>query len=153
MDIKKILPLITFALVLAACGEDKATKATKAILEQAQLEYTNKHYDKALHLIDSLRKTYPQAIEARKTALKLFQDVSLTQAQEDLERTDQQIQKVKAEYNRMKAEADRAKRALQATTTQLQAVTLKKIELDSLQVRFDMQCAKIKYIHKKQKEQ
>lgn len=153
MSIKKIFTIAIAILTLTACGEDKATKAAKAILEQAQQEYTSKRYDKALHLIDSLRKTYPQAIEARKAALKLFQDVSLTQAQEDLERTDIRLQKVKAEYDKMKNEAEHAKQALQATATQLQAVTLKKMELDSLQVRFDMQCAKIKYIHKKQKEQ
>ena len=52
----------------------------------------------------------------------------------------------------MKAKADQDRDALRATSEQLQAVTLKKMELDSLQVRFDVQCAKIKYIHKKQKE-
>ena len=41
---------------------------------------------------------------------------------------------------------------LRATAEELQMLNETKVRLDSLKVRFDMQCAKIKYIHKKQKE-
>lgn len=149
---KNILAICATALLATACGGNKEPKTATAILEQARQEYADKQYDKALHSIDSLRKTFPQDIEARKAALKLYQDISLTQAQEDLANTDQRLQQAKAEYDNMKAKADQDRDALRATSEQLQAVTLKKMELDSLQVRFDVQCAKIKYIHKKQKE-
>ena len=41
---------------------------------------------------------------------------------------------------------------LRATKEELSMLNKTKVKLDSLRVRFDMQCAKIKYIHKKQKE-
>lgn len=47
---------------------------------------------------------------------------------------------------------ERRKAALQATADDLQTLTLMRIKRDSLQTRFDVQCAKIKYIHKRQKE-
>jgi len=143
--------MLIAVLSLAACG-NKVEKQAEALLEQANTQYANKQYDKALRTIDSLRKAYPEAIDTRNKALKLYQDVSLRQAQDDLAGTDTLLQRTKAEYDSMKVKVDRAKAELKATEAELQALTLKRIERDSLQTRFDMQCAKIKYIHKKQKE-
>lgn len=145
--------ILSMALVMAtAACTDKKQDGADSILEKARREYADKQYDKALRSIDSLRKTFPQAVEARKAALKLYQDVALSQAQDDLAKTDQMLEKAKTEYAALKAQADEARKALKATPQQLEEVTLKKMALDSLQVRFDVQCAKIKYIHKKQKE-
>lgn len=143
--------IIAATMVTTAC-DDNGQKEAELMLEQARTQLTNKQYDEALHTIDSMRKTYPKAIEARKTGLKLHQDIALSQAQEDLAKTDSALQRVKSEYEAMKAAADKAKSQLQATPEQLTLLTLKRMERDSLQVRFDMQCAKIKYIHKRQKE-
>ena len=49
-----------------------------------------------------------------------------------------------------KVERDKAN--LRATKEALEMLARTKQKRDSLQVRFDVQCAKIKYIHKKQKE-
>ena len=151
----RIRPFILAALacgMTVACTDGKMQKEARQLLDRAQSEYAAKRYDQALHTIDSLRKTYPEALAARKEALKLYQQVALSQAQDNLARTDSQLEKVKAEYASMKRDAEDAKRRLCATAEQLQAVTLKKMQLDSLQVQFDVECAKIKYIHKKQKE-
>lgn len=139
------------ALTLAGC-DDNGEKSAEKMLQQATTQFENNQYDQALSTIDSLRKAYPQAIDARKKALALYQDISLKQAQEDLAGTDSLLQRVGREYEAMKAAVDKAKAELKATPEALQALTLKRMERDSLQTRFDMQCAKIKYIHKKQKE-
>lgn len=144
--------LAVAAMIVAGCGSNSEEKAAAGLLEQAKAEYANKEYGKALATIDSLRKAYPKQVEARKAALALHQEVSLAQAQEALAEVDGRLQAVSAEYERMKAAADSARAALKATPEQLQAVTLKRIERDSLQTRYDVECAKIKYIHKRQKE-
>lgn len=148
----KILTLSLAAALLVACGDDNGEKAAGELLEKANTEYGNKAYDAALSTIDSLRRAYPRAVEARKAALRLHQDVSLAKAQQALAEADVRLHEVNAEYARMKAAADSAKAALRATPEQLEAVTLKRMERDSLQTRYDVECARIKYIHRKQKE-
>lgn len=147
---------MAFAAITAAmtssCGGNGETKQAETLLKKAETEWQNRQYDNALMTIDSLRKTFPNAIEARKKALKMHQDISLEQAQADLAATDTALQRVKNEYETMKTEVEQAKKELKATPDQLQRLTLKRMERDSLQVRFDVQCAKIKYIHKRQKE-
>ena len=56
------------------------------------------------------------------------------------------------DYNYQKAKVEKDREMLRATEEELQMFNETKVKLDSLKVRFDMQCAKIKYIHKKQKE-
>ena len=88
----------------------------------------------------------------RKEALRLFQDASLKMAQADLAQTDSLLQAANAQYEAANRRATANRQALRATEAELHHVNeLRKVR-DSLQVRFDMQCAKIKYIHKKQKE-
>lgn len=152
MTRKTAVLIVAGAMMAVACSQNKSEKQAKALLEKAEVEYKTGQYDKALRTIDSLRRTFPEAIKARKEGLKLYQDVALTQAQSDLARTDSMLQAARKEYERVKAEVETAKRELRATPEELQNVTLLKVRLDSLQVRFDVQCAKIKYIHKKQKE-
>ena len=152
MTRKTAVIIAAVAMMAAACSQNKSEKQAKALLEKAEVEYKTGQYDKALRTIDSLRKAFPEAIEARKEGLKLYQNVALTQAQSDLARTDSLLQAVKQEYEQAKSQAEAAKKELRATASELQNVTLLKVRLDSLQVQFDVQCAKIKYIHKKQKE-
>ncbi len=149
---KTVAVLLAIGLMMASCSENKEEKKAEAMLEKAKMELQECQYDKALHTIDSMRKACPGAIEARKEGLKLYQEVALTQAQSDLARTDSMLQAAKIDYEKMRSEVETAKRELRATPAQLQSVTLMKMRMDSLQVRFDVQCAKIKYIHKKQRE-
>lgn len=144
--------LFIAATLMASCGGSAQQKAEE-LLRQADFDFEHGHYDMALASIDSLRKIYPNAVDVRRRALVLYQNISLKQAQEDLERTDRLLQVARRDYEYIKREVEKRRSDLNATAEQLQTLTLTKMKLDSLQVRFDMQCAKIKYIHKRQKEE
>lgn len=139
-------------MLTVSCGGSDAQQAAENMLEQAEKYFSEGSYDRAKIAIDSLRKVYPGAVETRKKALKLFQNISLKEAQEDLAVTDSALQAVTLDYKYIKDKVDRDKAELRATAEELETLTRTKMKLDSLKVRFDMQCAKIKYIHKKQKE-
>ncbi|MDD6112009.1 MAG: hypothetical protein PUB65_07060 [Prevotellaceae bacterium] len=140
------------ALCLASCDGNGSRQKAEALLEEAGQLFSDGDYDRALAKIDSLRKVFPNAIETRKKALTLYQSISLKQAQEDLAHTDSILQELTHDYNYQKAKVDKDREMLRATAEELQMLNETKVRLDSLKVRFDMQCAKIKYIHKKQKE-
>ena len=139
-------------MLTVSCGGSDAQQAAENMLEQAEKYFNEGSYDRAKIAIDSLRKVYPGAVETRKKALKLFQNISLKEAQEDLAVTDSALQAVTLDYKYIKDKVNRDKAELRATAEELETLTRTKMKLDSLKVRFDMQCAKIKYIHKKQKE-
>ena len=147
---KKIL-WILLAVVLTACGDDKQ-KAAEAMLAKANGQYERGQYDRALITIDSLRKVYPSAIETRKQALRLQQNVELKRSQEELALIDSALQAVKHDYEYQKQKVEKDKRELRATPEELTMLTKTRVRRDSLQTRFDVLCAKIRYIHKKQKE-
>lgn len=150
------LALITVALLLlllpTGCASDAKHEADH-LLKSAEDLYNRGQYEQALLTLDSLRHIYPNAIEARKKGLRLKQSIALKQAQADLAVTDSALQAVNADYayQREKVERDRAN--LCATQEELDMLARTKMLRDSLQVRFDVQCAKIKYIHKRQKEE
>ena len=139
-------------MALSSCSGNDAQKAAEDMLEQAEKYFSEGSYDRAKIAIDSLRKVYPGAVETRKKALTLFQSISLKEAQEDLAITDSILQRVTLDYKYIKDKVEKDKAELRATPEELEMLTRTKMKLDSLKVRFDMQCAKIKYIHKKQKE-
>ena len=139
-------------MALSSCSGNDAQKAAEDMLEQAEKYFSEGRYDRAKIAIDSLRKVYPGAVETRKKALTLFQSISLKEAQEDLAITDSILQRLTLDYKYIKDKVEKDKAELRATPEELEMLTRTKMKLDSLKVRFDMQCAKIKYIHKKQKE-
>ena len=143
---------VAAAVVMTACSSNDAQKSAEGMLEKAEKYFSEGSYDRAKIAIDSLRKVYPGAVETRKKALNLFQDISLKEAQEDLALTDSIMQKVGLDYKYIKEKVEKDKAELRATAEELELLTRTKMKYDSLKVRFDMQCAKIKYIHKKQKE-
>jgi len=145
------LPLAV-ALIIAACSGNSDEEKANKLLGDATQQIESGEYTKALTTIDSLRKTYPNNVEARKQALTLYQQASLKMAQQDLANTDSLMAIVSEEYSQLKAKVDQDRAELKATLEETQQLNLTKAKLDSLKVRFDMQCAKIKYIHKKQKE-
>ena len=149
----KLLVLALAAVLMAACGGSSAQEKAEELLRQADFDFEHGRYDMALASIDSLRKIYPNAVEVRRRALTLYQNISLKQAQEDLEQTDRLLQVARRDYDYIRQEVEKRRSDLKATPEQLRTMTLTKMKLDSLQVRFDMQCAKIKYIHKRQKEE
>ena len=143
---------VAAAVVMTACSSNDAQKSAEGMLEKAEKYFSEGSYDRAKIAIDSLRKVYPGAVETRKKALKLFQDISLKEAQEDLALTDSIMQKVGLDYKYIKEKVEKDKAELRVTAEELELLTRTKMKYDALKVRFDMQCAKIKYIHKKQKE-
>ena len=151
---KNILATMALAAMftLTSCDGNGSRQTADSLLEEARQLFSDGDYDMALAKIDSLRKVFPNAIETRKKALALYQSISLKQAQEDLARTDSILQAVTHDYNYQKAKVEKDREMLRATEEELQMFNETKVKLDSLKVRFDMQCAKIKYIHKKQKE-
>lgn len=153
MNKRNIITIATLALALSLTSCDSSSRQTaETLLEEATQLFHDGDYDVALSKLDSLRKIYPNAIETRRKALTLKQDISLKQAQEDLARTDSLLQAVTHDYNYQKTKVDKDRELLRATEEELSMFNKTKQKLDSLKVRFDMQCAKIKYIHKKQKE-
>ena len=140
------------SLCLTSCDGNGSRQKAEVLLEEAGQLFNDGDYDRALAKIDSLRKVFPNAIETRKKALTLYQSISLKQAQEDLAHTDSILQELTHDYNYQKAKVDKDREMLRATAEELQMLNETKVRLDSLKVRFDMQSAKIKYIHKKQKE-
>lgn len=139
-------------LLLTAC-QDSTQQQAEGMLERAGQLFDEQQYDRALIVIDSLRKVYPGAIETRKQALRLQQNIELKRSQEELALVDSALQAVKHDYEYQKQKVEKDKQELRATAEELTMLTKTRVTRDSLQTRFDVLCAKIRYIHKKQKEQ
>ena len=122
------------------------------MLERASQLFNEQQYDRALIVIDSLRKVHPEAIDARKQALTLQQNIELKRSQEELAIVDSLLQVVKSDYETLKLKVEKDKQELRATPEELTMLTKTRVRRDSLQTRFEVLCAKIRYIHKKQKE-
>lgn len=147
----KHLVWILLAAMLVACSDEKQ-KAAEQMLQKAGQQFEQKQYDRALITIDSLRKVYPGAIETRKQALILQQDIELKRSQEELAVVDSLLQVMKSDYETLKQKVEKDKQELRATPEELTMLTKTRVRRDSLQTRFEVLCAKIRYIHKKQKE-
>ena len=147
----KHLVWILLAAMLVACSDEKQ-KAAEQMLQKASLQFEQRQYDRALITIDSLRKVYPGAIETRKQALILQQNIELKRSQEEPAIVDSLLQVVKSDYETLKLKVEKDKQELRATPEELTMLTKTRVRRDSLQTRFEVLCAKIRYIHKKQKE-
>jgi hypothetical protein len=144
--------LIALAAVLLSACRDSKQQAADSMLQRAGELFEHGQYDRALIVIDSLRQVYPGAIETRKKALTLQQNVELKRSQEELASVDSALQAVKHDYEYQRQKVEKDKQQLRATAQELTMLTRTRVRRDSLQTRFDALCAKIRYIHKKQKE-
>ena len=149
---KRLVLSAMAVLLLVSCGENESQKQAEAMLEKAGICYEQGQYNQALIVIDSLRKIYPNAIDTRKKALKLYQDIELKKAQQELLITDSLLQTVNHDYAYQKEKVERDKAALRATPEELTMLTLTRMKRDSLRTQAEVLGAKIRYIHKKQKE-
>lgn len=133
---KTNIAIVAIALLtLASCGNKKEDKAQSLYSEIENL-YQAGNYQAALDSIKVLREKYPKAIELRKKSLTLWQDANIKLAQQDIAVTDSALQVVIAQMN---AATDIA------TRNQL------RLKRDSLQVRYDTQCAVVRAVRMKQK--
>ena len=133
---KTNIAIVAMALLtLASCGNKEEDKAQSLYSEIENL-YQAGNYQATLDSIKVLREKYPKAIELRKKSLTLWQDANIKLAQQDIAVTDSALQVVIAQMN---AATDIA------TRNQL------RLKRDSLQVRFDTQCAVVRAVRMKLK--
>lgn len=148
---KKIFIIIA-GLLIVACGNNEKKQAEQ-LLQEAQTHFLEGNLEAARADIDSLRRTFPNIVEARKGALKLHQDIELKAAQDEMARTDSLLQIANKEYEAMQKEVEEHKAALKATPEELTALTRMRMRRDSIRTQFETLGMKISYIHQKQKEQ
>ena len=148
---RQLILCLASALLLIGCGENPQEQAaqlaqqTTALCEEGRL-------DEARLLIDSLRRTYPDIVEARKAALRLHQDVELKIAQQELTRTDSLLVLANRELEALQKQVEADKSALKATADELTLLTTTRMRRDSIRTQYEALGMKIRYIRKKQKE-
>lgn len=133
---KTNIAIVAMALLtLASCGNKEEDKAQSLYSEIENL-YQAGNYQAALDSIKVLREKYPKAIELRKKSLTLWQDANIKLAQQDIAVTDSALQVVIAQMN---------------ATTDIATRNKLRLKRDSLQVRYDTQCAVVRAVRMKQK--
>lgn len=147
---RNILIVAVVALFFVACA-DTGKEAMK-LADECEKLYENGKYDAALVLVDSLRRTYPEAVDARKKALSIYQKAELVKAQNDVVATDKELQAVNADFSILDSVVAHRKAEGVVTPEELTRHTRMRMKRDSLQTRFDVQCAKIRYIKQKMRE-
>ncbi len=155
MKMNKITTLcaaIAMMLAMAGCTGNDMKKEAEGLLNNAREQFGKGQYREALATIDSLRKKCPEAIDERKAALRLYQEIELKRAKLNVENADKALQKVENEYQQMKQTVESLKNEGIATAEQLRNLTLTRVKRDSLKTIFDVECAKIKYINKRMEE-
>ena len=133
---KHTLLITVAAMLLASCAQTDEDKA-KPLLNKIDSLYHNGNYRATLASITLLRNKYPQAIEARKKALDVWQDASLKMAQADVAKTDVQLQKVNEMLKQELKPYDR---------------NMLLVKRDSLQARYEAMCGVVRMIHARQKQ-
>lgn len=143
---------IALTMAMAGCTGNSMKKEAEELLISAREQFSKGQYKEALATIDSLRKKCPKAIDERKAALRLYQEIELKRAQLNVESADKALLKIEEEYQRMKENVEDLKSKGLATAEQLRSLTLTRVKRDSLKTIFDVECAKIKYINKRMEE-
>lgn len=101
---------------------------------------------------NSRHQQLQQQIEQRKQALQHKQDSTLTAAQAEIQRLDTLLQRVSRKYEQKRRAAEIAHEAGTGTEEMFAEVNSLRQLRDSLQVRFDTECAKIRYVRLVQKK-
>ena len=91
-------------------------------------------------------------INRRKAALIEHQQTELKKAEAELWKTDSLLQIANKEFETMTQQVEEHKKALKATEEELTALTMLRVKRDSIQTQYEALGLKIRYIHKKQRE-
>ena len=92
-------------------------------------------------------------INRRKTALVEHQQTELKKAQDELWRTDSLLQIANKQLEAMTKEVEAHKKELKATEEELTALTKLRVKRDSIRTQYETLGLKIRYIHKKMKNE
>ena len=135
---KRIFLLIVAVVgLLTACQQNTDNSEALQLLAEIEELYEKGQYRTALDSIESLRMRFPKSVEARRRALRLWQEASLKMAQQDIAVTDS---------------------ALQATSAQMQAEqriyerNMLGVKKDSLQARYEALIGVVRMIRKRMDE-
>lgn len=145
-----ILCLMPFLLFID-CSKSPQEQAAQ-LAGQAATLCEEGRLDEARLLIDSIRRTFPDIVEARKAALRLHQDVELKIAQRELVRTDSLLILANRELEARQQQVDAHKADMKVTAEELTQLTRTRMLRDSIRTQFETLGAKIRYIRQKQKE-
>ena len=147
---RKILTII-IGFLMICCGNSEKEQAEQ-LLQEAQTHFEQGDLEAARAEIDSLRKVFPNIVEARRGALKLHQEIELKAAQDELAKTDSLLQIANREYESLQAKVEADKAVLKAAPEELTLLTRTRIWRDSIRTQFETLGAKIHYIRQRQKE-
>ena len=134
---KNIIIAAIVAMLTATGCEQKKDEGAATMLAEIEQLYEQGNYAAALDSIVLLRARFPKALAERQRALRIWQEASLKQAQQDIALTDS---------------------ALQAVTAQMQAETriyernMLGVKKDSLQVRYEALIGEVRIIRKRMEE-
>ena len=123
-------------MLLSSCSPTDEDRA-KPLLAKIDSLYRSGDYRAALDSITLLREKHPEAIEARKHALVVWQEASLKMAQADVAQTDVQLQQTCAQLS--------AERDIRRRNGLL-------VRRDSLQARYEAMCGVVRMIRMRQKQ-
>ena len=86
MKLRKQVTVLLFAAVLAGCGDksDPNAEACK-LLDDSRAALTQGQYAESKALIDTLRKRFPMALNAREDAILLLDSINLAEAHVQLD--------------------------------------------------------------------
>lgn len=93
--------IASLAILAISCGNSDEKNAER-LLEEGNIALSEKRFDDARNIIDSLRTTYPNAIEARRKAISLEAHIELEAAKSGLSRIDSLLEQTNREVERLK---------------------------------------------------
>ena len=79
-------------------------------------------------------------------------DSMIEAAQKEIPQLDSMLQRTQQRYDSLKRITDAHREALKATEKELNELGAMRLELDSMQVRFDTQCARVRFLNMKKEE-
>ena len=104
----------------------------------------------ALCLLCACQKTPPKPTYGEIKAQRI--DSMIKVAEKNIPQLDSMLRQTIEDYNRQNAKVNADKAALRATKGELQKLGDLRLKRDSLQVAFDTQCARIRFLHRKLEE-
>lgn len=147
-----ILLLVIAAVSFTSCSDKAARDGARELLRQARSSLDAGRYDRAVREIDSLRRTFPDALEERKAAIRLRQEAELELAKLNVPRIDSALAIAESELDAINATVEELRAAGKLDTEVLSGQTRAKLKRDSLKTLLDVECDKIKYINLKMRE-